>query len=118
MKPLSMYPEEETMRQGQVEVEYTGGCAVIRLFTQTDEEAGGRGKDRRAMLMRLEGTTYKYNNVYGTYQDVGSCSKAPREYAVKTILIREPDGMIYVYGGDVDSDIVIGDHDENDREVQ
>jgi hypothetical protein len=104
-----MYPEQETMRQGQVEVEYTDGCAIIRLFTQTDEEAGGRGENRKVMLVRLEGATYRYNNVFGTYQDAGSCSKAPREYAVKTILIREPDGMIYVYDGDVDSDILTGE---------
>lgn len=104
MNPLSMYPEEETLREGQIEIEYRKGYAFIRIFAQVDEEAGGCGLDRKVMLIRLEGTPYLFNGKPGIYKNVGSCSGAPREYALKTIVIQNPNGNIIVYDGDIDTD--------------
>jgi hypothetical protein len=89
-----LYPEETdlTIRQGQVEITWIkldhGQHLIIKTYIQTDEESGGRHGNRKAMLAMLEGQSYYYNGVEGIYENVGDCEKAPREFAVRTLLIK------------------------------
>lgn len=71
---------------------------MIKTYVQTDEEAGGCGKDRRALLSCLEGDTYLHNGKKGVYKNVGGCQNVPREYAVRTILIRSQSDVIDARG--------------------
>jgi hypothetical protein len=91
----TIYTEETglTIRQGQVELTWVkvhtyGQHLLIKTYLQTDEEAGGRAESRRAMLGMLEGQSYYHNGVEGIYENVGDCEKAPREFAVRTLLIK------------------------------
>jgi hypothetical protein len=113
-----MYPEDEDgLRVGQIETVFivrdTGEVReedpfyldpippfyiLIKTYLQTDEEAGGRGSFRKVMLVRLEGTEYNHNGELGVYEHVGDCTLAPREYAVRTILIKSPDEIITSLG--------------------
>jgi len=55
---------------------------VVKVFAQTDEEAGGTGANRKiAADSDLIGQSYWHNGVMGTY------SAGDREYALKTIIV-------------------------------
>ena len=90
------YPEDEPryLRRGQIEIKYISAPAgsgihvLIKTYIQTDEEAGGVGDMRRMNLVYCEGNAYYHNGVEGKYEHVGECEKAPREFAVRTILIK------------------------------
>ena len=95
LRESTLYPEEEVsygLRTGQVEVQHVktrhGGYHIlIKTYQQTDEEAGGRNETRKAMLPYMEGDTYYHNGVSGIYKNVGQCEKAPKEFAIRTLLI-------------------------------
>ena len=74
----------------------------LKLFNQTEDEAGGRGRFRKAMLAELEGAEWHRNGATGHYTNVGACRDAPREYALRTIMIS--DTGVAVFEGDWDSD--------------
>ena len=80
---------------------------LIKTFRQTDEEAGGVGEDRLAVLEELEGEEYTHNGKTGVYKNVGACGGAPREYAIQTTLITSPSGSL-IYKGDWDYEKLIG----------
>jgi hypothetical protein len=79
---------------------------LIKTFIQTDEEAGGCGENRRVMLDFMEGDSYLHNGTRGVYENVGSCTNSPREYAVRTILIRNQSDIIDARG-DWDYDVLM-----------
>jgi hypothetical protein len=70
-------------------------CLVVKVFQQTDDDAGGTGMDRKAMLPQLASSEYYDWNGFGTYPTydpdtaahVGSCVGPPRERPLKTIVI-------------------------------
>jgi len=99
---MSYYIEymDEGIRPAQVETNYwePDKHLIIKLYIQTDEEAGGVGADRRSMLAWLEGVEYLHNGEKGIYENVGKCYKAPREYAVKTIWVKSPNNVISLAG--------------------
>jgi hypothetical protein len=101
----TVYPEETglTIRQGQVELTWVkvhsyGQHLLIKTYLQTDEEAGGRAENRRAMLVMLEGQSYYHNGVEGIYENVGDCEKAPREFAIRTLLIKSQSDFLDARG--------------------
>lgn len=56
---------------------------VVKVFAQTDEEAGGTGANRTvATASNLIGQSYFNNGTEGTYASAGE-----REYALKTIIV-------------------------------
>lgn len=70
---------------------------IIKIFQQTDDEAGGSGMNRKAMVPSLAGKEY-YDWVspgYGTYPaynpegagTVGSCNNPPRERPLKCVIV-------------------------------
>lgn len=73
---------------------------IIKTYIQTDEEAGGRGKDRRVMLTAMAGTVGYWNGIEYQYCEakVGQCKDAPREYATNTILITSPTNVVILKG--------------------
>lgn len=60
---------------------------VVKIFQQTDEEAGGTGLNRKAMLDSLTGEEYFDWDGRGTYSSVGSCVAPDRERPLKTIIV-------------------------------
>lgn len=68
---------------------------VIKIFQQTDEEAGGSGMERNAMLSNMAGKEYYDWNGSDTYSaynpagagTVGSCNNPPRERPLKTVIV-------------------------------
>jgi hypothetical protein len=90
------YPEDTGpgTRSGQIEltwinVENYCKHLLIKTYIQTDEEAGGKkGEGRKVMLMSLDGTDYFHNGLQGTYHNLENCPPTQREYAVRTLLIK------------------------------
>lgn len=62
-------------------------CLVVKVYQQTDEEAGGTGFTRKAMIPALLGESYFDETGAGTYASVGSCSAPDRERPLKTIIV-------------------------------
>jgi len=68
---------------------------IIKIFQQTDDEAGGSGMDRKAMLPTMAGKEYYDWDGAGTYPSynpasagmVGSCVEPPRERPLKTVIV-------------------------------
>jgi hypothetical protein len=60
---------------------------VVKIFQQTDEEAGGSAMDRKAMLSSMTGDEYYDWDGYGTYSSVGTCSNPDRERPLKTVIV-------------------------------
>lgn len=60
---------------------------VVKIFQQTDEEAGGTGLDRKAMLDNMLGDEYYDWDGAGTYANVGSCLSPDRERPLKTVIV-------------------------------
>jgi len=60
---------------------------VVKIFQQTDEEAGGTGLERNAMIDSLVDEEYFDWDGLGTYANVGSCSNPDRERPLKTIIV-------------------------------
>jgi len=68
---------------------------VIKIFQQTDDEAGGSAMNRNAMLSSIAGKEYYDWDGYGTYPaynpsgsgTVGSCNNPPRERPLKTVIV-------------------------------
>lgn len=59
---------------------------VIKVFAQTDEEAGGTGTNRVVIAgSEMDGRTYFNNGVMGTYSP--SAGSPVQEYALKTIIV-------------------------------
>ena len=59
---------------------------VVKVFAQTDEEAGGTGSNRRVKVgSDLDGRTYFNNGMKATYAP--SLGNPVREYALKTIVV-------------------------------
>jgi len=73
----------------------TNLIAVIKVFQQTDEEAGGTGMRRKAMQSSLVGEEYYDWDGTATYPTfdpdtsghVGSCTDPPRERPLKTVIV-------------------------------
>lgn len=77
------------------------GHLIIKVFEQTDEQAGGRGQDRRVMMDQMEGTTFILNGApAGQYKNTRDCKDAPPGYARWTILIKSHDSEPEVFEGD------------------
>jgi len=55
-------------------------CLVVKIFEQTDEEAGGTGTNRQ---ITAAGGTYFLNGAMSTYASIGDT-----EYALKTVVIK------------------------------
>ena len=63
--------------------------AVVKIFRQTNEEAGGKtGLDRKAMLASMNGQEYYDWDGYGTYANAGDCDLAPIERPLKTVVVQ------------------------------
>ena len=56
---------------------------VVKVFEQTDEEAGGTGANRKVLTSSLAGDSYFVNGTYNA-----SYSLNDREYALKTIVVK------------------------------
>jgi hypothetical protein len=79
------------------------GHMVIKLFAQTEDEAGGCAENRKVFLKDLEGWPYTINGMFaGHYENVGTCDKSPREYARWTILLEDPGSTPDIFEGDWD----------------
>jgi hypothetical protein len=111
-----LYPEDvgNSLRHGQVEIYcFVDGVEtlsqplgqyhlLIKTYFQTNEEAGAMtGVNRKAMLCSMEGLGYEYNGEKGSYEKVGDCENAPREYALSTMLMLSPTEYV-CYSGDWD----------------
>jgi hypothetical protein len=59
---------------------------VVKVYTQTDEEAGGTGMDRNSMIPGLTGEEYYDWDGAGNYTSVG-CVNPNRERALKTVIV-------------------------------
>jgi hypothetical protein len=100
------YPEDKPhyLRPGQIEIEHikapagSGIRVLIKTYLQTDEEAGGRGSKRCMNVTHFEGNAYYHNGVEGKYEHVGECERAPREFAVRTILIKSQSEILDACG--------------------
>jgi hypothetical protein len=63
--------------------------AVVKVFQQTDEEAGQKnGLNRKVMLTQMDGNEYYDWNGYGTYSNAGDCDTAPTERPLKTVIVQ------------------------------
>jgi hypothetical protein len=60
---------------------------VVKVFQQTDEEAGGTGLNRKAMVANMLGDEYYDWDGAGTYTDVGTCASPDRERPLKTVIV-------------------------------
>jgi hypothetical protein len=69
---------------------------VVKCYRQTDDQAGGSGFNRKAMLPDMAGETwYDSNSGFGTYLTydpntsghVGSCTNPPTERPLKTVIV-------------------------------
>jgi len=60
---------------------------VVKIFEQTDEEAGGTGPARLVNQPALEGKEYYDWDGTGTYASIGSCATRERERPLKTIVV-------------------------------
>lgn len=58
---------------------------VVKVFEQTDEEAGGTGANRKALTASLDGDTPMVNGAPGAAYTL---SGTEREYALKTIVVK------------------------------
>jgi hypothetical protein len=62
---------------------------VVKVFQQTNEEAGGKNAlDRKVMLDKMEGDEYYDWDGTGTYSNAGDCDHAPRERPLKTVIVQ------------------------------
>lgn len=59
---------------------------VVKIFEQTDVQAGGTGMDRKALELTNGDEYYDWDG-YGTYANAGSCSNPDRERPVKTVVV-------------------------------
>lgn len=59
---------------------------VVKVFQQTDEEAGGTGMDRKAVYLDSGDEYYDWDG-YGTYSNVGTCTNPDRERPLKTVIV-------------------------------
>jgi hypothetical protein len=60
---------------------------IVKVYQQTDEEAGGSGLERKAMLDSMDGEEYYDWDGAGVYANVGSCANPDRERALKTVIV-------------------------------
>jgi hypothetical protein len=60
---------------------------MVKVYEQTDEEAGGTGAARKVLTDSVTGDTYFVDGVMGTYA-VTVQSPAEQEYALKTIVVK------------------------------
>lgn len=60
---------------------------VVKVFQQTDEEAGGTGLNRKAMVPSMLGDEYFDWDGAGTYANVGTCASPDRERPLKTVIV-------------------------------
>jgi hypothetical protein len=73
----------------------TNLVAVVKIFQQTDEEAGGTGMNRKAMIASMGSDEYFDWDGAGNYLSydpdtsghVGSCTSPPRERPLKTVIV-------------------------------
>jgi hypothetical protein len=62
---------------------------VVKVFQQTDEEAGRKnGLDRKVMLASMDGDEYYDWDGAGTYANAGDCDLAPTERPLKTVVVQ------------------------------
>ena len=60
---------------------------VVKIFQQTDVEAGGTGMNRKAMVSNMDGDEYYDWDGAGTYSSVGSCAAPDRERPLKCVIV-------------------------------
>lgn len=59
---------------------------VVKVFEQTDEEAGGIGANRKANYLDAGDEYYDWEGM-GTYSNVGTCTNPDRERPLKTVIV-------------------------------
>lgn len=59
---------------------------VVKVFEQTDQQAGGTGMERKAMELDVGDEYYDWDGA-GTYSNVGSCTNPDRERPLKTVIV-------------------------------
>lgn len=62
-------------------------CLVVKVFEQTDEEAGGTGTSRKVLTDSVLGENYFVDGTMTTYSGTVQ-TPAQREYALKTIVVK------------------------------
>ena len=60
---------------------------MVKVFEQTDEEAGGTGSNRKVLTDSVLGNTYFLDGTLGTYNATVQ-TPPEREYALKTIIVK------------------------------
>ena len=60
---------------------------VVKVFQQTDTEAGGTGWDRKVMMDKMMGDNYYDWDGEGTYSHVDTCVNPDRERPLKTVIL-------------------------------